>query len=363
MFPEPAGVDLTDEQSKMLDDTYFASDPAKYFRERIEAVLAWDQVGEPNWDQGLAKEVRQRLGARAKELSSGNSAGSETTVAVEAFMLRHHLAEAVARFVYALIHRAKNDSEGDSFWKGVSDTPTKTTDVLNKIETWITEGAATPTYQEMLLPAEVVLSVKENPEGIKKLEVALELQADWIAHACSIIGANGVHSTGAYNKIKHGFAAIPHDNLRINILAEKPSPEGATAEALNTAPSLFRGIPLGFISQLEKKRAYEFSYLDLNASVLLAECEMLTVTYAALFYSAAKSYYLKQEGEVNASYPKLPLGPTPAGLVGEKSLVGVRYPITFDKSGSPSTRSTAVVFMSEVVPIKMQGPAVKSRVI
>src|SRR5690349_6121231 len=111
MYPPPEGTSESAAQAQELDDTFLSSDPLGYFMSRIAMLHYWASCGvsEPTDDDhaGKAPELgavgRPDVNAVIEAVFADKDVPRlpklvvSAQVAVDAFALRHHLAEALLR--------------------------------------------------------------------------------------------------------------------------------------------------------------------------------------------------------------------------------------------------------------------------
>ena len=124
MYPLPEGPDETSEQIRELDDTLLSSDPLGYFMSRIGMLHHWASCGanQPAGDDeadAAADSNDVALGRpdihalvdavfRNAAVPGLPPMVVSAQVAVDAFALRHHLAEALLRLFVACAGRIRS---------------------------------------------------------------------------------------------------------------------------------------------------------------------------------------------------------------------------------------------------------------
>jgi hypothetical protein len=108
-----------------LDDQFFTSDPFPYIRLRILRLLSDDP---PIADGPRAKDFARLLGPCSAIYEQCDQRTSTLQVAVDAFALRHQVAEPLLRFLHVVVHH----QAGQSHWVNLVDTPTRMQDVLSE---------------------------------------------------------------------------------------------------------------------------------------------------------------------------------------------------------------------------------------
>lgn len=340
MFPPPVGRDLSPDQIQELDDAFFGSDPRGYFLARIRALIAYADGAEVDYSAGLGAEFSSKLRwLRDDDVLAHSADARETQVAVDAMSLRQHLAEGVARLWLTLM-RTRTVAPGDvSIWATLSKTPVSNLKVFEDIENcdgWDDWKA----HLDLILPPELHAAVRDGGPVCKAVDVVHQ----WLNRAADLLTRSDIHIAAANNKYKHGFAVRAHLDRRISFLPVDAIPSSGPTVPLSAAAKeipLFDTPTIDYLSEPndeEGKHGLELTRMGLDAASLLVESTMLATIYGCLFHVAAARYNAWSDSirEI-APYPSLPLGPTPAELLGA-SVLGMRHPVTYRPDGSPPTR-------------------------
>ena len=59
LYPPPNGPELTPDECRALDDTYFSSDPTSYFRSKVDTLLDW--IDQPVPSTAAPSDYRRRM--------------------------------------------------------------------------------------------------------------------------------------------------------------------------------------------------------------------------------------------------------------------------------------------------------------
>lgn len=364
-FREPTSNRLDPAHVAEIDDNFFSADPFGYFCARINSLAAADSCN------GLATQVGQGLcavlGRPEEEMPRTSAAAATLQQAVDAIALRQHVAETLVRMWLAALE-TRQDAPGDnSVWASLTDQPTPMVGVLSKI-------AAAPGHDEadvvleMLVPPALRSTVKPGTD----LARAIEVLVLWINHAIGLLVRTDIHLSASNNKVKHGLAVRPRDDLRLEVVPAHRVPGDGSEIPLSaldeSAPIIDRPSVL-YLARPPKgasgaKEALELTCLRLDVPTLLAESLMLATAHAAVFHTAGQRHQEWRNGEIEiATYPRLPTGPTPEQLLG-KSVVGLRSPVTFRPDGQPSDRGSGIGFADGTfVPFSTMAPGVSGSIV
>lgn len=92
-----------------MDDEFFTSDPYAYIRARIRSLLT---EGVPKSGGDISGEFTRLLGPSAIHFGSVDERVHRLQAAVDAFALRHQVAETLIRFLHVVLHH----QDGKSYW-------------------------------------------------------------------------------------------------------------------------------------------------------------------------------------------------------------------------------------------------------
>ncbi|WP_029068670.1 hypothetical protein [Jonesia quinghaiensis] len=354
MFPGAQSSQLTPEQSEILDAQYFKSDPYLYYRSRIDSILHWVDSGDLDRTQGMAATVWQRLGRKGLEDKAPPAKERDSFAAIEAFMLRHHLAEAIARFTWACINQDKTSDEKKraGFYLALVDSPMKTGQVLTTVIETLAQDTEGLYFNKLLMPGDLLDAVRAGEFKRDEVEAVFHNLCNWLWRSFDVIDNDRLPDlNSAYNKMKHGFAVRPDNRLRMDLLSEPPKSErGYSVQELNgpKAHKFLTGYTASFLSRNKRDGAWDYTAMNIPTDALLAECEMLAMVYGALFRARALPVARSASEQWRvADYPPVSARPTPEEFLKNSGYNGVVTAATFKKDGSPCDRST--IFSSPAV--------------
>src|SRR4051812_6129769 len=157
MYPSSSSADLTPEQIARLDDTFFESNPASYWRARIDALLR--EPSPVDYHSTLSAQVTgYGLDPRMLSATEPTDTERESQRALDAFTLRHHLAESLVRLVHTLLF--EGGVTGASVWVALTTSPFKVRDVVEALHTFDAKGEIPAT---LFLSSAHVRALPENP--------------------------------------------------------------------------------------------------------------------------------------------------------------------------------------------------------
>ena len=354
MFPPPTGTSTSPEQVRELDDSYFSGDPAEYFRCRISGLLAWSQGPSIDSSAGLASEVGKLLVRQEPGDPLPDTRRREIQIAVDAFSVRHHVAETLLRFVEALTRARMADVDDVSFWETLSKSPTNTSDVVKSIRTYFSADDHGADFARWCIPERILRS----DQGSAELKQAARVLEAWVGHAEYLLMRDDIHLNASNNKAKHGMSLRARDDLLLTIIrADGLRGDLPTAYELNE-PGAFNVLDRPVMEILAKtpptvqpRADLELSWLRLDSATLLAEASMLTYTLAAFFHVAAQGH-LDRYGsdDAIAPYPLLRFGPLPDVML-RNVVTGIRLPVVAPHNGKTSERPAGFALHRTFIPI------------
>lgn len=367
MFTTPAGPTLTLQQARDLDDALFGSHPMGYFHARIDSLLqaADDHAGAPR--SGTCRAAFASLLGPAAELLDVDAADRELQVAVDAFAVRHHAAEALVRLYHAL--GVAEPGEPVCVWQSLVDGPTRTIDLVRQARSQLETQEGRDAFAQLVVPADVAAAEPEPSQQAAQVALA------WLHRGMELLARDDIDINAAHNKVKHGLAVRPRHDMRSTLVLVPPNEDGTYAVSAVTGPSaidVFSRTTLQFLSrpaQGPRRNAHlETTIVELVPERLLAEATMLSSIFGALFHGATVDHLTRHPTEESdtsdaaddpaekhgaddqspARKPPtvdrpalLPLGPLPGQLLRQK-VVGLRSPVTKRPDGTPG-RGTAIV--------------------
>jgi hypothetical protein len=124
------GSDLTPERCRELDDTFFESNPIAVWRSRIDSLMVDSAPAAAG--SVLAEEIVS-LGLNPLMLQVGvpDQPDRETQRALDAFTLRHHLAESLVRLVCAVLEVEQGG--GNSVWAQIATGEHSGADLVKRV--------------------------------------------------------------------------------------------------------------------------------------------------------------------------------------------------------------------------------------
>ena len=360
VFIKPQGPELTAEQAKVLDDDFFTSRPFELFAARITALLdsAEYAVEEPSTQLGQDFAAVLGLNNAPGPLTVGR-AYRELQTALDALVVRHHVAEALVRLYWVLTAgRNSNTSNAQIWctWAALSSSPLKNADVIAVTRERLRSEQGAEEFVGLVLPGPL------SAETAAQVEV----MGNWLLHAMRLLDRTDIDITAAHNKIKHGLAVRSRDDQRIDWIpgsfehGKLPLSRATSPDALN----LVGTVSVDYLSRPSgtPKQGLEFTTLNLPPAILLAEAWMMTLAYGAMFHVAATEYFAGRIDVELPGYPDVPIGPEPHQLL-EGEVLGVRHPATTPPGGGEITRGFGIVFHERFLPMDIDYARAHSAVI
>ncbi len=337
-----SGDDLTSDQCRDLDDDFFQSNPAAYWRSRIDNLVT-GSAGPAKYHDGVGAQVVE-LGVLPAMLEETVPTDGERELQrrLDAFALRHHIAESLVRLVSAVLD--EHDNPGGSIWAAIADDRTRTKEACDKIEARVADTA-----RPLQASAFLVRSAKhpatdaDAPDDVK---AGLCTAMLWIGRAMDVIAGETIDANAGNNKLKHGLSVRARDDVRATLIATGPNADGKTLNlsAFESSYDVIDDISFEFLTREGQKGSpfkgsWESTELNLRLGPLLAESLMMSFVYAAVFATAAERHY---EGRdlAGPEHPGLLTGPQPDALTAH--VHGVRSPLT-RPTGGGEPRPTVIV--------------------
>lgn len=344
MYPRPS-PELSDATVVQLDDQFFTSDPFAYIRLRI----LWLLGEEPPTPTGArAEEFRRLLGPSAAAYLRSDPRTSTLQVAVDAFALRHQVAESLVRFLHVVLHHGA----GRSHWVELVDTPFKVVDVLRgnrHILDAQDDNGAQP-IRDALAPhisagpvssAAAPLTNVADPESASSAPIssdevdrALDVFVQWINYSSALLTQLNPDLNAAHNKFKHGMGLRPQDDVLSVFMTSPPSADGSvplSALQGDRALTLFDGVTTEYLSRASRRHGLEATQLAMSPAATLVEAGAMAHTLALLFHIAAIKHFedhAPHEGRTAPGHPGMLVdGPLPGKLRHERPFA-LRFPLT-----------------------------------
>lgn len=345
MYPPPS-PSLSDATAKELDDQFFTSDPFAYIRSRILALLSDDR---PAFEGSAAEEFARLLGPSSVHYTHCDDRTVKLQIAVDAFALRHQVAETLLR----LIHVALHHQDGRSHWVELVDTPTRTIDVIkeNRSALDAQEDGGVELLRAALVSPENTLRIDLEPRHVANsgpgrgsepeegsstelIDRALDVHIGWINYAIRLFVQKDPDLDAAHNKFKHGMGLRPQDDVLSTITLTPPNSDGSVPLSSLTgdqAVNLFDGITTEFLSRASRKHGLETTQIAMLPAPTLVEAAAMAHTLALLFQRAAVKHFANHEPHEGRSIPAHPgllvEGPRPGTLRPTRPFA-LRLPLT-----------------------------------
>jgi hypothetical protein len=339
VYTPPQGTAETPEQSRELDDTYLLANPLAYFTSRALMLRSWLEA---NAGSTVGQEPHQ-VDVHAGLVGSAPvpqlaAQGVEAQVALDAFALRQHAAEALARLTLAATEGAAGRST--SLWTSVAEGPRQLSHLEDRLRT-----AWTDLDEEQRCALFMPPRLGKEAYAFPAVLNAVSTCCSWLQRAMDVLCDNDIDLHGANNKAKHGLAVHTRPDMRVDFTITPPNPDGTVPlEAFDPENSLviFDRPVLEFLGRPASKAGLEVTQLRLDTATLLVEAHMIAVTHAALFHVEAARHFADHEpsaGTAIAPYPSvLSNAPVPDSR-SEHEVVGMRWPITRPLSGDPARQA------------------------
>lgn len=356
MYPVSESTDLTTAQSRQLDDSLFESNTTAYWRARIDALLR--EPAPVDYGTGLASEIAE-LGLDPRIFTATEPTQSERAMqrALDAFALRHHIAESLVRLVRAVITAGPNHDV--SVWALMADNRDSGADVVKAVRKLVEGGVP---GLDLFVPIDEVELVQQTRAA--EVEKALRMHWRWVDRAMNLLVSDGLDHNAGNNKLKHGFAVRARDDLRIEFTTTPPNSDGTVPlSAFDNSFPLIDAHVIEFLERLPGRHSHagswEVTVLNLRPKELLAETLMFSVVWSSVIASAASRRFAGRD-KATPPHAGLVLGPAPSRLI--RKAVGLRQGLTAAKTGKPPRPFTVDTGPSTVTLIA-QGPGSSARVV
>jgi len=356
VYPTSESPDLTPEQCVALDDTLFGSNPASYWRARIDQLLR--APAPVDYTMGLAAEVLELgLDPRMLALTEPGQDERELQRALDAFALRQHLAEALVRLVHAVITAA--GAPRSSVWALLTSNRDDGAALVKALRSYQEDGGISAT---LFMPPDEVRSMADNPPD--EVLPAVRMHWLWVQRAMQLLVTEGLDANAGNNKIKHGLAVRPRNDLRVSFLTRAPNPDGTIpVSAFDGAIDIIDATSVEFLERLGNRHSHagswEITTLNLRAAPLLGEALVLSTVWASVFASAAANHFAGR-GRSVPKHPGLVLGPKPDAFV--RKAVGYRQGLT-TPTGGGVPRDLTVETGQGVVGLTVTGPGASAVIV
>jgi hypothetical protein len=294
MYPPPAGSVLTAEQRQELDDTFLSSDPFGYFSARIEMMLRWaesavecdEHVGVATDAKQDAAETRERftrlLGWPVGSVPATSKRSIATQVATDAYALRHHAAESLARL--AAVLSSDLEVAESCVWERLSAGPNQLDQLVNQLQASLCSTEAPAQF------ARLILRGQDLHRGMsEELVSASDVFADWLQFAVDLLVGHELQLNAAHNKIKHGLSVRARDDLKVSFTTTPPSADGTIPVGALTGPNvvdIFDRPVIEVLAQAPQvdghRQGLELTQLRVDVPAVLAKAYMIAWVLGSL---------------------------------------------------------------------------------
>ena len=396
MYPTPEGPLETREQMVQLDDTFLTSDPFGYFVSRIAMIHTWataHKETEPGGDKtssgagdvsdggpgddGIPTAVgRPDLNPIIEAVMRNTEAAGpgpmvvSAQVAVDAFALRHHIAEALARLFVACSERfIQQEPPATSLWSRMTDDKSFQVQQLVKAAKKAGRDLPDEGFSQLVLPPDLQATTAEE---FAHVQAFVHLCADWLEHATTLLMPAELDINTAHNKVKHGLAVRGRSDIKIAFSTVGPDEEGNLPLAAfdpDVSFDIFDSPVLEFMSRPKlpghSRRGLEVTQLRLDYRALLAESALMALVHGALFHVAARLHFCDHPVRYGLSVAPHPgwvgTGSSKPNLGGHQ--VGLRFPITNPPEGG-TARSAGLGYRDgSFMPLTFTGGRISGQIV
>ncbi|MGY1721255.1 hypothetical protein ACI8AG_19655 [Blastococcus sp. SYSU DS0552] len=253
LYPTSNTSNLTPEQLALLDDTFFGSNPASYWRARIDDLLR--EPAPIDYHGALAAQVIG-YGLDERMLSTTEPTESERELqrALDAFTLRHHLAESLVRIVHAVLTGWR--TPGSSIWASLTNSRETGHDLVKALRAFEVQGEIPA---NLFMPAADVRTLPSNPPS--DVEAAVRMHWQWVRRAMHLLVSEALDANVGNNKVKHGLAVRPHHELRVSfVTGSPPSGENIQLSAIKSGFSIVDATAIEFLERLPPRHDHAGSW-------------------------------------------------------------------------------------------------------
>lgn len=349
VYPTTESSDLSPEQRRLLDDAFFESNAASYWRSRIDALLRAAET--IDYTSALAADVTGHgIDPQMLSMTEPTDSEREAQRALDAFALRHHVAESLVRLVRAVLRRWQTPNS--SIWAMLAGDRDDGYKVVKSLRAFEARGEL-PAH--LFVPASELRALPAEPP--KEVARAVRMHWRWVQRAMELLVSDGLDTNAGNNKLKHGLAVRARDDLRVRFMTQSPRPDG-TIPMTNVEGSspIIDAHALEFLERLPSRHehagSWEVTVLNLRPATLLAETLVLTTVWASVFASAASDHFEGRD-ERGPTHPGLVLGPSPEAI--NRRATGYRQALTTSTKSSTS-RGLTVETPGGVVGLVQTGP-------
>lgn len=355
VYPTSDTAELTIEQCKELDDSLFESNPAAYWRSRIDMLLR--EPAPVDYSAGLAVEIAAfGLDPRMLGDTEPTSRERERQRALDAFALRQHIAESLVRLVHGVVTVWQRP--GWSVWAEMAsnrDDGAALVKALLQIE-----ESGVPF--DLFVPIDEANRFRDAPPN--ELVDGVRMHWHWVRRAMDLLVNDRLDTNAGNNKLKHGFAVRPRDDLRIEFMTTPPNDDGTIPlSAFESSVPIIASVAFEFLERLPKRHphagSWEATVLNLRPAALLAEALMFCTVWTSIVAAAASRHWRGREDEAPPHPRLLALGPAPKRVT--RKAVGLRQSLTLPTSGG-APRGFTVETPDSTVTLEATGPGRRSLV-
>ena len=277
--------------------------------------------------------------------------------ALDAFALRHHLAESLVRMVHAVLIEGKASKSG--FWASLTGSPSQGYKIVEALRTFQAQEAIPAS---LFMPAAEVRALPSEPPS--DVVTAVRMHWRWVQRAMQLLVSEGLDTNVGNNKLKHGLAVRPHDELRVGFMTDSPEPDGSIRlSAIRTGPSIIDARAVEFLQRLpardEHAGSWEVTILNLRPAPLIAEALMLSTVWSSVFATAAAERFVGPD-EARPRHPGLVLGPPPEAI--NQEVIGYRQALT-NSHRSGTSRGLVVETPEGIVGLIQTGPGTSATIV
>lgn len=309
------------------------------------------------FEGAAADEFARLLGPSSTNFEQADDRASRLQIAVDAFALRHQVAESLLRLLHVAVHHRV----GASRWVELIDTPTKNIDVMTQTRSVLDaqDDGGTRLIRSVLVgledtssvrfgspgtPLEQEQSTEEPGSAADLVERAVAVHVSWINYAILLFTQKSPDLDSAHNKFKHGMGLRPQDDVLTTITSTPPNADGGIPISALTgeqAVQLFDGVTTEFLSRASRKHGLEVTQMAMKPVPTLVEAAAMAHTLGLLFHTAAVKHFADhqpREGRTIPPHPGLLIdGPLPGKQRPASSPFALRFPLTLPlrDGGSP----------------------------
>ncbi|WP_311208473.1 MULTISPECIES: hypothetical protein [unclassified Aeromicrobium] len=362
-----------------LDDTYLTSDPYGYFVSRAAMLHGWarqdapdDAIGDGTF--GGRPDLAGLISAIMRDTDTEDVPPTRVVssqVALDAFALRHHVAEALVRLFVTVAHRdIDGATEPRSLWVAATDDDLQSIGSLLDAAFDVNDKVSDDFLARMVLPVNFVVDEESHPAAAAFVRMC----AEWIEHAVRLLAPAEFNLTTAHNKIKHGLVVRARSDLRTSLSLIEMSDNG------DLPLSTVRGDKFADLTKLpvievlarprlkgrsrKERQGLEVTQIELDYRAILAEVIVLAHVYAAIFHHAAIVHFADHATPRDVSiapHPGMVGEVPPVGFTGPP--VGIRVSVTTPDDGGAARPSMFALPDGTLVPFTITGPRRRGRIV